>query len=138
MKGIHLAGFGMGAGDDITGIHLAGFGIGAGGTIKGVSAAIFGIGADRMEGLNLAGTLQARQMVGVALSPIYLKVAENGNFHGLGISAYNDVRGHTTGLTIGLVNYTRTLNGVQLGLVNIVTQNPKHRQVLPVANWNFN
>jgi hypothetical protein len=35
------------------------------------------------------------------------------------------------------VNYTRTLDGVQLGLVNVVRENPKHRQVLPIANWNF-
>lgn len=137
IKGIHLAGFGMGAGDDITGIHIAGFGLGAGGTIKGASAAIFGIGADRLEGLNLAGTLRARQMVGIAIAPAYLRVNADGNFHGLGVSAYNEVRGHTTGLTIGLVNYTRTLNGVQLGLVNVVRENPKHRQVLPVVNWNF-
>lgn len=137
IKGIHLAGFGMGAGDDITGIHLAGFGLGAGGTIKGASAAFFGIGADRLEGLNLAGTLRARQMVGLALAPAHLRINADGSFHGVGVSAYNEVRGHTTGLTIGLVNYTRSLNGVQLGLVNVVRENPKHRQVLPIANWNF-
>jgi hypothetical protein len=137
IKGIHFAGFGMGAGDDITGIHIAGFGLGAGGTIKGASAAFFGIGADRLEGLNLAGTLRARQMVGIAIAPAYLRVNADGNFHGLGVSAYNEIRGHTTGLTIGLVNYTRTLNGVQLGLVNVVSENPRHRQVLPVVNWNF-
>ena len=137
IKGIHLAGFGMGAGDDITGIHIAGFGLGAGGTIKGASAALFGIGADRLDGLNLAGTLSARQMQGLAIAPAYLRVNADGNFHGVGLSAYNEVRGHTTGLTIGLVNYTRTLNGVQVGLVNVVRENPKHRQVLPIANWNF-
>lgn len=137
IKGIHLAGFGMGAGDDITGIHIAGFGLGAGGTIKGASAALFGLGADRLEGLNLAGTLRARQMKGLAIAPAYLRVNADGDFHGIGLSAYNEVRGHTTGLTIGLVNYTRTLNGVQVGLVNVVRENPKHRQVLPIANWNF-
>lgn len=137
IKGIHFAGFGLGAGDDITGIHIAGFGMGAGGTIKGASAAFFGIGADRLEGLNLAGTLRARQMVGLAIAPAYLRVNADGDFHGVGVSAYNEIRGHTTGLTIGLVNYTRTLNGVQVGLVNVVRENPKHRQVLPIANWNF-
>ncbi len=137
IRGIHIAGFGMGAGDDITGIHIAGFGLGAGGTIKGASAALFGIGADRLEGLNLAGTLRARQMVGIAIAPAHLRVNADGDFRGVGLSAFNEVRGHTTGLTIGLVNYTRTLDGVQLGLVNVVRENPKHRQVLPIANWNF-
>ena len=54
---------------------------------------------------------------------------------GVGISAFNQVRGRQSGLTIGLINYAWSLSGVQLGLLNIVRDNPPGRKVLPIVNW---
>jgi hypothetical protein len=56
-------------------------------------------------------------------------------FEGVGISAFNQILGTQKGLTIGLVNYAWTLHGVQLGLINIVRENPPARRVLPILNW---
>jgi hypothetical protein len=56
-------------------------------------------------------------------------------FEGVGASAFNQVMGHQKGLTIGLINYAWSLSGVQLGLLNIVRDNPPARRVLPVLNW---
>ena len=48
--------------------------------------------------------------------------------------AVNAVRGYQRGLSIGLVNYAESLFGVQLGLVNIVRDNPSPFRVLPIIN----
>ena len=56
-------------------------------------------------------------------------------FEGVGVSAFKQVLGHQTGLTIGVVNYAWSLSGVQLGLLNIVRDNPPGRKILPVINW---
>ena len=55
----------------------------------------------------------------------------------MGVSAFNDIRGSQRGLTIGLVNRAWSLHGVQVGVINIVRNNPKGRRVLPIFNWNF-
>ncbi len=48
----------------------------------------------------------------------------------------NYIQGTQRGLTIGIVNYARSLHGVQVGVVNIVRNNPKGRRWLPIVNWN--
>lgn len=40
------------------------------------------------------------------------------------------------GLMIGFVNYTRTLKGLQIGLVNIIRQGGM-MPVFPIVNWSF-
>ena len=45
--------------------------------------------------------------------------------------------GSNFGLAIGVINYARSLHGMQLGLLNIVRDNPGGRKVLPVVNWHF-
>jgi len=135
--GIHIAGFGMGAGGDMTGFHLAGFGLGAGGTIKGANFALIGIGAQAIEGFNVSATMKSDRISGLAIAPGFARINPGGDLHGISLAGYHEVRGHTQGLTIGIVNYTRTLNGVQLGVINMVDQNPRGRRVLPLVNWNF-
>lgn len=38
---------------------------------------------------------------------------------------------------MGVVNYTDKIKGVQLGLINIVKENPKGLRVLPLFNTRF-
>jgi hypothetical protein len=40
-------------------------------------------------------------------------------------------------MAIGGVNYTHTIKGVQIGLINIVKENPKGLRVLPIFNTRF-
>lgn len=137
IRGIGIAGFGIGAGGDISGIHLAGFGMGAGGEIRGGNLALFGLGANSIRGVAVASLLQSGEFSGLGIAPAHLRIQNGGSFTGVGLSAYHEVRGHTKGLTIGLLNYTRTLYGVQLGVINVVGENPRGRRMLPVVNWNF-
>jgi hypothetical protein len=49
------------------------------------------------------------------------------------ISAFNDVRGMQQGLAIGIFNYARTLDGVQVGLLNYAG-NKSRLRLLPLLN----
>jgi hypothetical protein len=124
--------------------------MGAGGTIRHVSVAGLAIGASRIAGVAVAGgVLGSPEMKGVMIAGLWNRVrADEGwfgqrgrrvereaRFTGVGISAFNQVRGHQSGLTIGLLNYAWTLDGLQLGLLNIVRDNPPARRVLPIINW---
>ena len=54
------------------------------------------------------------------------------------IAALNQVHGHQHGVTIGIWNYARTIKGFQLGIINVVGNNPTWARVLPFFNTNFN
>ena len=64
-----------------------------------------------------------------------VRIVEDGTLRGVAISPVNYIQGTTHGLTIGIVNYTRQLQGVQLGLLNIARENPTGRRILPFVNW---
>ena len=149
-SGLMVNGVGMGIGGDATGVFINGIGMGAGGIIRWVSINGFGVGAARLEGVHVAGaaigTPHAR---GLMLAGGWLRIREEGGgrfnrfdverrealLEGVGISAFNQVLGHQKGLTIGVINYAWSLSGVQLGLLNIVRNNPPARRVLPIVNW---
>jgi hypothetical protein len=64
-------------------------------------------------------------------------VKDNGVMNGLAVSAFNFIKGTQRGVAIGIVNYAYRLRGLQIGLINIVRDNPAGRNVLPIINWNF-
>ena len=43
-----------------------------------------------------------------------------------------------TGVSFGIINRTKTLSGVQIGLWNVVESNPMFLKKLPLINVNFN
>jgi hypothetical protein len=149
VHGLSLAGIGVGSGGDVSGITLAGVGVGAGGTVRGVTIAGVGVGAGgSVDGVTISGIGIASPSVrkiaiapvvgttdgrGIIIAPAYFKVAD-GSIRGASISTVNDIRGEQRGLAIGLVNYARSLKGVQVGLVNIVADG-RGPKVLPVVNW---
>jgi hypothetical protein len=135
VEGLTITGIGLGAGDDVTGVQLAGIGIGAGGTLKWVSVAGVGIGAPRIEGLAIAPVVGAETTNGLIVAPIYFKLAKGGATRGVNVSAYNEVRGIQRGLAIGIFNYARTLDGVQLGLLNYARNKPRGTRLLPIFNY---
>ncbi len=138
MIGINVAGLGMGAGRELAGLNLAGLGLGAGVALKGVSIAGLAAGAPSVKGLTIAGgVVGGQRLVGVHIAGGSVHAIDNGEMVGLAISAFNYIRGTQTGISIGLVNYAWRVRGLQLGVVNIVRDNPTPLKVLPVLNSSF-
>lgn len=135
VKGLTLAGVGLGAGGNVTGVQLAGIGIGAGGTLKWVSVAGIGVGAPRIEGVAIASAVGGENVRGLVIAPIYFRIANGGRMNGLNVSAYNNVRGTQQGLAIGIFNYARSLDGVQLGLLNYAGNKRRGTRLLPIVNY---
>jgi hypothetical protein len=56
---------------------------------------------------------------------------------GVSIGAYNRVRGLQAGLSIGIYNSARVLNGLQLGVLNRAQNNRGVWRMLPLVNAHF-
>jgi len=155
ITGINIGGFGTGAGGNITGISIGGLGAGAGGDIKGVTLGLLGAGAggnmtgitfgglgagcgNTMKGIAIGGLgVGAPRINGFALALGYVKVNDEGFLRGFSAGAFNQVKGKLTGVSLGIYNCTYELNGVQIGLINYVRDNPKYMRILPLINVNF-
>ena len=134
VTGVTIGGIGVGAGGDIRGLTIAGVGVGSGGHLRGVTIAGLGAGAAGIDGLVVAGLGGgAENISGAVLALGYVKVID-GSLRGATVSAVNDVRGIQHGLTIGVFNYARVLRGVQLGVLNLATNNPWPFRILPLVN----
>jgi hypothetical protein len=153
--GENLTGFsfalgGIGAGEKVKGITLAGIGIGAGEQLTGITAAVVGIGSPKVRGLAVALAVGGLDLKGIMIAPAYFRVGggtrindagekseEEGVMTGLSVSAFNQIKGEQRGVAIGVVNYTKRIKGFQLGLINIVKENPRGLRVLPIFNTRF-
>lgn len=122
MRGLGVGLAGVGAGGSLEGIMLGGLGVGTGGSARGIT--IGGLGA------GVGGSAR-----GLMLAPAVFRIENGGSLRGASASAVNLIRGEQRGLAIGIVNYAHRLHGVQLGVINIVRDNPSGRRVLPVVNW---
>jgi hypothetical protein len=72
---------------------------------------------------------------GLVIAPAYFRVVEEGELHGVSVSAFNDLRGaRQRGLVVGLLNIAEELHGVQIGLINIA-RNKRSFRVLPLVNY---
>ena len=117
---------------------LALLGVGVGGKLQGVAIAGLAAGAPTVEGLLIGGlAVGGVHVTGAALSVGYLKIEADGELKGVGISAFNHIKGRQNGLTIGIFNYAESLKGVQIGLLNFAGNNKGIRRWLPILNWNF-
>lgn len=149
VSGISIAGVGVGGGGDITGLSVALIGVGAGGRVTGITIGGIGVGAGtRLKGLSIGAAVGSPRVEGIAIggvvggedvtagvvAPGYFRIADNGRFKGVVASAFNHIEGEQVGLSIGVLNYTRRLRGVQLGVLNIVRENPVPFRVLPLIN----
>ena len=76
----------------------------------------------------------AERTHGVVIAPALFRTERGGRMTGTSISSINAIRGQQQGLSIGLVNYTRRLRGVQLGAINIVSERQGLGKVLPIIN----
>lgn len=147
LKGIMVGGVGVGTGGDLQGFALGGVGagiggnargiliggIGAGGTIDGIAIAGVGIGAPTIRKFAMASMVGANRMDGLIIAPALSRLEEGGSMRGVSVSAVNAMRGQQHGLTIGIVNYARELDGMQIGVVNIARN--ASVKFLPIVNY---
>ena len=99
--------------------------------------AVGGLGAGAPEvRRDLAGLLGAgrHHFTGATLALGTVKVNEERSHTGLSLSAVNWIDGSQNGLSIGLLNYARRLRGVQIRLVNIVSNSQGWSRVLTLTN----
>lgn len=136
ITGIAISGVGVGAGQHMTGVSLSGVAAGAGGTLRGIHAAGIGIGATNVRGIILSGfAAGGHDVYALSMAPGYFKIDHDGRQRGVSIAAFNRIRGVQEGLTIGIVNWTRQLEGIQIGLIN-GAGNKKRMRWMPFVNWN--
>lgn len=120
----------------INGIAISGLSIIAQKRISGFAASgILLISNNDFYGIGLTGCILAsgNSYNGLAITPGYFSAKV---LNGISISGYSDTD-KTRGLTIALLNNTRSLHGVQLGLINYAANNPKWLRLLPVINMHF-
>jgi hypothetical protein len=167
VTGINIGGLGVGSGEDLTGFNFGGLGVGAGGRVRGLNLSIVGIGSGgSLKGISIAGlaagsvevgglaiapVIGGQKVTGIIIAPVWLRIGngklkdvqvdvedpQDGEFTGLSVSIFNRIKGIQKGVTIGAVNYTKKIRGIQFGLINIVKENPKGLRVLPVFNTRF-
>ncbi len=136
--GLNIGLLGVGAGENVTGITIAGLGAGAGEKLTGLTICGLAAGAPMIKGITIAGFgLGGKSISGLSIALGTVQVTDDGIISGLSISAFNYIRGTQRGVAIGIVNYAYRLKGLQIGLVNIVRDNPKGRVVLPIINFCF-
>jgi hypothetical protein len=76
-----------------------------------------------------------REVNALAIAPAYFRIDDGGTQRGVALATVSHIQGTQRGLTIGIVNYTWTLDGIQIGVINIARNNPSGRKVLPIVNW---
>jgi hypothetical protein len=146
-RGISVGGVAVG-GRDLEGVFAAGLIVGAN-DLAGIACSPGVIGGERLDGLMLGGLgLGAVDRIrGIAAGSLLVFAPD---VTGLAVGALNGVyvdridledflhfnlaNQRFTGLSIGLVNYTAELNGVQLGLFNYAGNNPRGLRLLPLVN----
>jgi hypothetical protein len=102
--------------------------------LKWVSIAGIGVGAPQIRGVAIASAVGGEDVRGLVIAPIYFRIANYGTMRGVNVSAFNNVKGTQRGLAIGILNIARSLDGVQLGLLNYAGN--KHRaKLLPIVNY---
>jgi hypothetical protein len=138
ITGITIGGLGAGCGGDLKGVVLAGLGAGCSGELQGVALTGLGVGASTVKGMILSVLFAGgNDIQGITLAGLNVRVKENGSYSGFAASTFNYIKGRQTGLSVGILNYSWHLNGIQLGILNYVKDNPRFFKILPLINAHF-
>jgi hypothetical protein len=132
--GINLAGLGAVSEGPVAGINLAGLGVVSERSVSGVSLAGLGlVTEERLRGVSVAGlgAVAGRSIDGLAAA---LAKLDTRDLNGVGVAAWNRVRGRQRGLTVGLFNQVEQLQGVSLGLLNYAGNNHGLARWTPILN----
>lgn len=119
--------------------------------VNGVSISALAQLNDQVNGFSFGGVgLISRKINGVGITPLIQRVDSVANglviagvsytseeTNGVSIAPFNmnEIRGN--GLQIGVFNMSGQFNGVQLGVLNVIQENPPWLRVLPIMNLNF-
>lgn len=134
IRGLTVGGIGVGAGGNISGITVGGVGVGSGGTLRWLTVGGVGVGAPRIQGIAIGSVVGAERTNAFVIAPALFRTTPGGRMGGAAISSVNYIPGSQRGLTVGLVNYTERLNGLQVGVVNIVADRRWPLKALPLIN----
>lgn len=152
LSGITIGGLGVGAGETVKGLAIGGLAVGAGEELKGIAISVVAVGSPTVKALVIAPVSGSQDMRGLIISPAYMKIGytqttttetgevdeiREGSLTGVAVSAFNHIKGEQKGVTIGVVNYTHRIKGFQIGVINIIKENPKGLRVLPLFNTRF-
>ena len=137
--GLLAGGLAAGTTDRLIGAALSPGVVGAGTRLTGLGVGGLGVGSrEAIRGLAVAGAaLGTRRLTGLGVTAGYTYIRSGGSLRGATVAAANHVRGTQRGLTVGLLNYARTLHGVQIGLLNVARNNPVWATILPGLNLNL-
>jgi hypothetical protein len=137
MRWVNLAGLGVVGQRGVAGLTVAGLGIvSGGGRIEGIALTPGVVeSSDGARGILVGGyRVKGPRIEGLSLNPVMLKARD---FTGVALGAHNEVMGTQRGLTIGIYNFARRLQGVQLGVLNYAGNNPPALRLLPLVNMHF-
>ncbi|MDG5768153.1 hypothetical protein QA596_11835 [Balneolales bacterium ANBcel1] len=138
LSGLAVAGLGIGTGGSITGVSLTGMGTVAGQEIRGLHISGVGMGSNQINGVTASLFTEVYgSATGLFIAPLRFRLQEDAYLRGVSIGAHNRIKGTQHGLTIGLYNFARHLNGVQIGLLNYAGNNPAGLRLLPLVNANL-
>jgi hypothetical protein len=137
VNGITLAGLGVGVRQSANGLTIAGLGVGAGERLNGISAGGIAVTAPRIDKAAVATFVRGGDVNGLVVAPLVFSARKrdgDASATGFFVSTASIVAGHQSGVSIGVLNYARSLKGVQLGVLNIVDDGRGPR-ILPIVNW---
>jgi hypothetical protein len=151
LSGINVGGLIVFGEQRVSGINASGLVV-VGERVGGINAGGLGVAGERVAGINVGGGVIGHRIIGVTVGGLVggftprddmvggLATAGamlTDDLKGCSVAAFHRVNGVQRGVTIGLVNYARTLSGVQLGVVNIAQNNHGMLRALPILNAHF-
>lgn len=141
LNGIHVSPAIVIADHKIRGVTIAGIWAGNGDKlpdagIEGLTLAGIVVGGNRIKGVAVSpGIVKSKSnLTGIALSGISVNT---GQLTGVAIAGITNINKKQRGLSVALVNRTKDLHGLQIGLINIAGNNRKGLRFLPVFNMHF-
>lgn len=152
LQGVAVSGIVVATVEDLNGIAVGAGGAAAAGDINGIAVGGLAAGADgpgsgeetssdaggTVNGIVVGGLgAVGNNMRGAGISAGMVRVRDGGTLRGLAVSAYNDIDGRQVGLSIGIYNRARVLDGIQIGLLNVARNNPEWARILPILNLNL-
>jgi hypothetical protein len=117
----------------LDGIAVAGFTLGTR-SLRGLGAAGAMLIAPRARGVVASPLIITDDITGLAIAPLALDVPPLGQMRGVAIAGFNNIRGTQQGIALGVFNYAAQLHGLQIGLWNVVENNPRAFRRLPLVN----
>jgi len=136
MTGVNVGGLAVVASGGVTrGLNVGGLAVVGSEGVEGLNLAGLAVtGEDFVNGVTLAGfKIQAREARWVTGALWKVEVRD---FEGVSVAGWTEHEGYSRGLSVGILNRARELEGIQIGLLNFAGNNARFRW-LPLVNAHF-